>query len=85
MKTNNEIFDIVIARKDEYETQRTARNKRIAAAGAGVLVIAICVGIGVAALKGNTPAVKAGGEDKTETCTAEPGGNAGEQTAVTHN
>ena len=83
MKTNNEIFDIVMARKDEYETQRTARNKKIAAAGAGVLVIAVCVGIGVAALKGNTPVVKAGGEDKTNACTTWQDGNAVEQTAVT--
>ena len=83
MKTNNEIFELVLSRKEEYETQRTARNKRLAAAGAGVMAVAICVGIGVAALKGNTPIVKAGGEDKTEACWVEASGNAVEQTAVT--
>ena len=83
MKTNNEIFDLVMERKSEYETQRSARRKRLTAAGVGVAVIALCVGIGVAALKGGTPAVKAGGEDKTNACTTWQDGNAVEQTAVT--
>ena len=83
MKTNNEIFDLVMERKSEYETQRSARRKRLTAAGVGVAVIALCVGIGVAALKGGTPAVKAGGEDKTNACTTGQDGNAVEQTAVT--
>lgn len=84
MKTNSEIFDIVMARKDEYETQRTARNKKIAAAGAGVLVIAICVGIGVAALKGNTPVVKAGGDSQSENSSVTPADSTVEQTGVTY-
>ncbi len=84
MKTNNEIFDIVMARKDEYETQRTARNKRIAAAGAGVLVIAICVGIGVAALKGNTPVVKADGDSQSENSSVTPADSTAEQTGVSY-
>lgn len=83
MKTNSEVFDLVMARKDEYEKQKAARNKRIAAAGAGVLAIALCVGVGVAALKGGTPPVKAGGEDNTDVRAAEPDGSAVEQTAVT--
>ena len=83
MKTNNEIFDLVMERKNEYETQRSVRRKRLTAAGVGVAAIALCVGIGVAALKGGTPAVKAGGEDKTNACTTWQDGNAVEQTAVT--
>ena len=73
-----------MTRKDEYETQRTARNKRIAAAGAGVLVIAICVGIGVAALKGNTPVVKADGDSQSENSSVTPADSTAEQTGVSY-
>ena len=81
MKTNNEIFDLVMERKGEYETRRSANRKRFAAAGVGVIAVALCVGIGVAAQKGNIP-VKAGGENETEGW-VEPSGSAEEQTAVT--
>ena len=82
MKTNSEIFDLVMERKGEYETHRSANRKRFAAAGVGVIAVALCVGIGVAAQKGNIP-VKAGGENETEACWVEPSGSAEEQTAVT--
>ena len=82
MKTNSEIFEIVMARKDEYETRKTARNKQIMAAGVGVLVLALCVGIGVAAQKGGAPVVKAGGSS-AETGTIVPADNTAAQTAVT--
>ena len=82
MKTNSEIYEIVMARKDEYETRKTARNKQIMAAGVGVLVLALCVGIGVAAQKGGAPVVKAGGSS-AETGTIVPADNTAEQTAVT--
>lgn len=82
MKTNSEIYEIVMARKGEYETRKTARNKQIMAAGVGVLVLALCVGVGVAAQKGGAPVVKAGGSS-AETGTIVPAGNPAEQTAVT--
>lgn len=82
MKTNDAFFDIVMTRKDEYEAQRTARNKRIAAASAGMVVIAVCVGIGVAALKGRTPIVKAG-DGRAENDPVTRAGDTVGQTAVT--
>lgn len=82
MKTNMEIYDLVMERKDEYEAQKAARMKRLTAAGVGVIAIALCVGIGVAAQKGNIP-VKAGGESQAEDGTVVPGSSVAEQTAVT--
>lgn len=79
MKTNNEIFDLVMERKGEYETHRSANRKRFAAAGVGVIAVALCVGIGVAAQKGNIPIAKGNGESGT----AVSENNAVEQTAVT--
>ena len=81
MKTNSEIFDLVMERKVEYEAQKSARNKRIAAACV-VIAIAVCVGIGVTAQKGRLP-IKAGGESQPESSAVVPGGNGAEQTAVT--
>ena len=82
MKTNSEIFDLVMERKGEYETQKAARMKRLAAAGVGVIAVALCVGIGVAAQKGGVP-IKAGGENHTESGAVVPEGDTAEQTAVT--
>lgn len=83
MKTNSEIYEIVMARKDEYETRKTARNKQIMAAGVGMIVLALCVGIGVAAQKGNVPIAPAAGESQTADKPIVPGGAFEEQTAVT--
>lgn len=82
MKTNSEIFDLVMERKSEYETQRSAKMKRLTAAGVGVIAVALCVGIGVAAQKRSVP-IKAGGESQAESGTIVSGDNAAEQTAVT--
>ena len=83
MKTNNEVFDLVMERKGEYETRRSARMKQLTAAGVGIIAIALCVGIGVAAQKGNIPIAKGSGENETAVRWAEPSGSAEEQTAVT--
>ncbi|MBQ7541751.1 MAG: hypothetical protein IJT44_05620 [Clostridia bacterium] len=82
MKTNNEVFDIVMERKGEYETRKAAKMKRLTAAGVGIVAIALCVGIGVAAQKGSVP-IKAGGENQAESGTAVSAENTAEQTAVT--
>ena len=83
MKTNSEIYDLVMARKDEYETRRSARMKRMTAAGVGVIAVALCVGIGVAAQKGGVPIAPASGESQTADNPIVPGGAPEEQTAVT--
>lgn len=83
MKTNNEIFDLVMERKGEYETRRSTRRKRLTAAGVGVIAIALCVGIGVAAQKGSVPIAPAAGESQTADKPIVPGGASEEQTAVT--
>lgn len=83
MKTNNEIFDLVMERKSEYETQKALMMKRLTAAGVGVVVIALCVGIGVAAQKGNIPIAKGRSESSTADTSVAPGEMAEEQTAVT--
>ena len=63
MKTNNEIFDIVMKRKDEYYAQRAVRNKRIGAISAAVLALAVCVTAGVASQRRNGFPVAQGSEN----------------------
>lgn len=82
MKTNREIFEIVMDRKDEYETHRALNRKRFAAAGVGALALAVCVMVGVAARGGQTRIAKAGGETPAGSETVP--GTATEQSAVTH-
>ena len=61
MKTNAEIYDIVMERKDEFEVHRRARNRRVGAIGSAVLAVAVCVTLGVAAKNGSLKAVTAAG------------------------
>lgn len=85
MKTNGEIFDIVMERKDEFEVRKRARNKRIGAIGATALAVAICVTAGVAAHRRSTASVQSlGGENGTgyETGELSEIDNYEEQTAV---
>lgn len=64
MKTNGEIYDIVMDRKDEFETKRRVRNKRAWAIGAAALAVAVCVVAGAAAQKGGVRTLIAeGGEN----------------------
>ncbi len=52
MKTDKEIFDIVIKRRDEYEAGKKVRNRRFIAVGSTAAVIAVCAAVGLASHKG---------------------------------
>ena len=66
MRTNDEIYDIVMDRKDEYEARKRARNKRVGAISAAVVAIAICVTAGIAAQRGAITSKKAEGGANSE-------------------
>lgn len=85
MKTNGEIYDIVMERKKDYEIRTRARNRRIGAIGATALAVAICVTAGVAAHRRSVASVQSrGGENGAgyETSELSAIDNYEEQTAV---
>ena len=88
MKTNGEIYDIVMDRKDEYEVKKRARNKRIGAISAAVLAVAVCVTAGVALRGDGIKTLTSRGRQNAagyESGEIIPGGNvygSAEQTAV---
>ena len=64
MKTNDEIYNIVMDRRDEYIENRRVKNKRIRSAGVAVLAIAVFVTVGTISHKKNTADVQAQGEER---------------------
>ena len=84
MRTNDEIYNIVMDRKDEFEVRRSARNKRIGAISAAAVAIAICVTAGVAAQRGTITSKKAEGGANSEATYPEISVYEEEQTAVSY-
>ncbi|MBR3621138.1 MAG: hypothetical protein IKN56_06485, partial [Clostridia bacterium] len=84
MRTNDEIYDIVMDRKDEYEARKHARNKRVGAISAAVVAIAICVTAGIAAQRGAITSKKAEGGANSEATYPEISVYEEEQTAISY-
>ncbi len=60
MKSNREIFDIVMDRKEEYESEKDALKKKAAAAVGAAAAIALCVTTALAVKSGSLHTVKTG-------------------------
>ena len=87
MKTNNEIYNIVMERKDEYDKKKRVRNKRIGAISAATIALAICITAAMAANRGGVKSLVAkGGENGTgyESGALSTTDNYEEQTAVSY-
>ena len=84
MRTNDEIYDIVMDRKDKYEARKRARNKRVGAISAAVVAVAICVTAGIVAQRGTITSKNAEGGANSEATYPEISVYEEEQTAVSY-
>ncbi|MBQ6467023.1 MAG: hypothetical protein IJJ61_03700 [Clostridia bacterium] len=84
MKTDGEIFEIVLERKKEYDLHKKEVSRRVAGLSAGIIAFAVCITAGVMANR-NTVTESEGGLGNRSS--PESGGVSGfteEQTAVTY-
>ncbi len=83
MRTNDEIYETVIERKNKYEENKKRRNKCLLSTGAVAIVLAVCITAGVAAQRGEIISKEAeGGADSGATYPGLSGYE--EQTAVSY-
>ncbi len=83
MKTNDEIYETVIERKNKYEKNKSRRNKYLISTGAAAVALAVCITAGVAAHRGALSSRKTEGGPDSDTTYSELSSYE-EQTAVSY-
>lgn len=89
MRTDREIYEIVMERKAEYEAGGRMKRRKLAAIGGAAAALAVCAAIGFTFQSGSLKALKADdknsmrGEENSETITGEYGGAAEEESTAT--
>ncbi len=88
MRTDREIYDIVMRRKAEFEAAERVKNRKLAAVGGAAAALVICAAAGFALQRGNIDTSKsdyknsAAGEENINAITGEYGSADKEESAV---